>query len=186
MYTTRKTSEDLNEDFTRQDNFVMPREDRYEALLLMQHHDSLLQAYRSQFLIFQTIALLLTGFFIFQGTIVDDPWKLAAIFLFSVFAGPVFIFAIWTPIVNSRNEMVARAKYLLKTNQMVDFSPFKIIGNNGSKFNIYFDERELAELEKTQTRTRLDRIIPWAFAFFWSMLLLYLYGRIVLMIFLHQ
>lgn len=184
MYTRSDAVYREDED-VRRDNNLMSREDRHETLLLMQHHDTLLQNHRSQFLTFQTLAFAICVFFVFQNSVSGDPLALIAILLFSIFAGPVFIFAIWMPFANRHIEMVSKAMYLLKSNQMVDFSPFKIIGSRGSKYGMYFDDKELADLERTQTRTNFDKIIPWLFEFFWMVLIFGLYAKIVLLLFAH-
>jgi len=120
------------------DKLPMLKEDRNEAILLWQLHETLLQSYRSLFFTFQAILLTAAGFVAFQipGEFELDWLHLSVLFAL-IAIGPVFIIYVWIPIVSHRQKMVSFAQWLLRTNTALDATPFDLMGRFSNEQSPY-------------------------------------------------
>lgn len=101
----------------------MSSEHRDETLILWQIHESLLQAYRGQFLSFQAIAIAAALIATKELTFICNIMHVL-ILLVLIACGPGFIIFIWIPIVKHRGHMVYSSQLLLIQNTALNESPF--------------------------------------------------------------
>lgn len=156
----------------------MSQEDRNEAILLWQLHETLLQSYRSLFFTFQAIALTAGGFVAFQ---IPGNFKLdllhITVLLVLIAIGPAFILYVWVPIVSHRQKMVSFAQWLLRSNTALEATPFDLMGKFSSETGEYHKSIVQGEryqgLLKGPTRRKLDRVIPYSFVVVWILLILW-------------
>jgi hypothetical protein len=156
----------------------MSQDQRNEAILLWQIQDTLLQSYRILFMTFQAIAITAGGFVSFQLT-GGGVWDLLHISVigFLILAGPVFILAVWIPIVSHRHRMVSFTQWLLRTNTAHETPPFNLLGQFSDGRSTYHQtiiaRDDFQSFLKGPTRMKLDRAVPIAFIFFWVLLILW-------------
>lgn len=160
------------------DTLPMSQEDRNEAILLWQLHETLLQSYRSLFFTFQAIALTAGGFVAFQipGRFTPDFLHISVLAVL-IAVGPIFIWFVWIPIVSHRQKMVSFAQWLLRTNTALDAAPFDLMGRFSNEKGEY--HRSIVSGDRYQgllrgpTRRKLDRVIPFSFIVVWVLLILW-------------